>query len=201
MYANDNGGYLAPYEDGWVARVGSYGKRPVDPNGPPENEFACPSQPFTGVNGLSPAATWHGSTYGINQHIASSLLSPLGEALPYWSLIQIRTVKDPSSKVMMADASGSNFFGLADRDPTVAGMSRFGRSSADGLPPDPAQPFPFHRHLNGTANFLLLDGHVEGKTTWPPVMLGPGTYGYRFWHAEHIYPGSGHRENEEDYAP
>jgi prepilin-type processing-associated H-X9-DG protein len=196
MYTKDSGGYLPAYEDGWIAPIAAMGKLKVDPDAPPANQFQCPSQPFVGFGGRPAAATWRGSHYGINQHLASRLTAADGSALPLWAQVNRATIKDPAAKVLMADASGGNYAGVPDRDPTIAGISRFGRSVADAYPPEPAQPFPYHRHLGGNANFLMLDGHVEQRVTWPTITVGPGTYGFRTWHAEHVYPGSGHDMSE-----
>lgn len=197
MYSFNNNDYLPAYQTGWVALIAEQGNLQVNPGQEPPDAFNCPSQPHIGLNGQDAAATWRGSHYGINQHIASNLTGPAGEALPLWTQISTRSIKDPSSKVLMGDTSGSNYFGLSGLDPTIAGMSRFGRTDADALPPEPAQPFPYHRHLDGITNILMLDGRAHSRTTWPTITTGPGTYGFRTWHGEHVYPGSG-REVEDE---
>ena len=81
---------------------------------------------------------------------------------------------------------------IAERhlDPVVAAISREGSTYADGLPDTPAPPLPAMRHIGGRGNFLFVDSHVEGKTSWPELTFGPGTSGFDFWHGGHSYPGS-----------
>lgn len=193
MYCSGSNNFLPAYEDGWVALIAANGEVVVDPAAEPVDDFACPSQPFVALaKGYTPAEYWRGTNYGINQHIASRLTGPYDRPLPQWSQMNIRQIKDPSSKLLIADASGSNTFEIAERDPAVAGISRYGRTFADGLPPNPAPPFPFLRHIDYSGNFLFIDGHVDPKKSWPEFMLGSGTSGYAFWHAEHRYPGCGY---------
>lgn len=192
MYTHASDEYLPAYEQGWVQRITAMGGRKVDPHAPPKKELSCPSQAFVSpVSGISAADYWRGTYFGLNEHLVSQLKSPYGDPLPAWGQAQVNQIRDVSRKVLAADASGSNYFGIPGRDPVIAGLSRFGESFVDSLPPDPIRPFPSLRHLNGTGNFLFLDGHVELKNSWPVFMLGPGTSGYDFWHAEHWYPGSG----------
>ncbi len=201
MYTSAHDQYLMAYEDGWVKQTAKMANVSIAQDKAPEGAFSCPSQPFVKIGTEGPEANWRGTNYGINQHIASKLKDKHGNALPFWYQQRIRQFTDPSSKLLMADTSGSNFLGIPGRDPVVAGLSQNGQSSADALPPEPAQPFPYQRHLDGTANFLKVDGSVEALQRWPQMMLGPGTYGYRLWHAEHIYPGSGHEEASTDTKP
>jgi prepilin-type processing-associated H-X9-DG protein len=191
MYADGNDGLLPAYEDGWVRAVAAKGGTDVDQGQPPKGKFACPDQRLESYgSGVEPVAWWRGSHYGINQHLASRLVSDRGEALPYWNQARIKQVKSPpAEKLLLADAVGGNYFGIPDRDPVVAGLSRNGLTAAESLPPKPVSPFPYLRHLKGTGNFLFLDGHVGLETSWPELGLGRGTHGYEFWHAEHLYPG------------
>ncbi len=190
-YTASNNDTILPYEGGWALPLAQIGRIVFDTTIPPANEFMCPSQPFVSIGDGDPTALWRGTNYGINQHIASELVNSEGNVTPWFALMHRNAVKDPASKVTIADSSGSNYFGLANLDPTVAGISRFGYTHADALPPNPAQPFPYHRHIDGTANFVFMDNHVEALAEWPRFMLGPGTFGYQMWHPEHDYPGSG----------
>ena len=185
-YTEAADGFLPAYEDGWVSQIGSYGTITVNPRTKPVDEFSCPSQSFTSYKeGISAGDYWRGSYYGINQHIASKLTNKFGENYPEWTQLNIETIAQPSLKVVVADATGGNYFGLDGFDPVIAGLSTQGKSYADALPPDPAKPFPYMRHLQGAGNFLFLDGHVETKQSWPNFMRGPGTGGFYFWHGEH----------------
>ena len=189
-YCKTSGGYLPAYENGWVNKFAAMGGKEIDQTAEPKDEFACPSQPFQSLKtDIQANDYWRGTYYGINQHIASHLKNEFGERLPLWTQVNIKTIMDPSAKVAIADSSGGNFFKIGGRDPAIAGISLDGVSFADSLPPDPAIPFPFLRHANGTGNFLFMDGHVELKTSWPVFMKGPGTSGYYFWSGEHTYEG------------
>jgi prepilin-type processing-associated H-X9-DG protein len=191
MYTHDNGDFLPAYENGWVQRIGEIDGVTVDPGVEPEGFFACPSQEFVSYIGAFPARDyWRGTYYGMNQHITSNLMSPPGKALPHWTQVNRQRIKDPSSKLLMADASGSNYFNIPDLDPVVAAISRKGSTYADGLPDAPAPPLPAMRHVGGSGNFLFVDSHVEDKTSWPELTFGPGTSGFDFWHGGHAYPGS-----------
>lgn len=196
-------GWLPAFEDGWIRAVATAAalKDGPDPQAPPRGAFACPSQAsHLPVAGVAANAWWRGSHYGLNQHLASRLLDSDGKPFPFWTQAKRSQIKDPSSKLLLADASGGNYFGLPNLDPVVAGISRLGRGWAAGLPPAPAAPLPNLRHLDHSGNFLFLDGHGEVRREWPEFMTGPGTPGYTFWHGEHWYPGSGlpaPRANEE----
>ena len=85
------------------------------------------------------------------------------EYYPEWSQENIFTVGDPGIKVLFADTSGSNYFGLDDRDPTIAGMSKDGNTCVDAIPPNPAVPYPYLRHNNGTGNLILVNSSYTGK--------------------------------------
>ncbi len=188
IYQQQYDGYLPSYEDGWVKEIGRIGGIKVNQKGKPKKELSCPSQPFKSfIPSLKPNDYWRGSYYGINQHIASHLTDSYKEFYPQWTQIKIKQIDDPSLKVLLADSCGSNFFSLENCDPTVAGISMEGTNYTHGLPPKPAKPFPYHRHIGGTVNFLFLDGHVEAKKSWPIYMAGPGTSGYYFWSGEHVY--------------
>ena len=191
QYCKASNGYLPAYEDGWVNPLAAMGNLSVDQTAEPTGHFACPSQPFISLKkGVAPQKYWRGSSYGLNQHIASKVKNEFYERFPLWTQANIRTFADPSAKVLIADTTGSNFFKIDGRDPTVAGISLDGESFADSLPPEPAVPFPFLRHANGTANFLFVDGHVELKSSWPTFMKGPGTSGFYFWSGEHTHTGA-----------
>lgn len=191
MYAHDNDNFLPAYENGWVQRVGEIDGVTVDPSVVPEGFFACPSQEFVSYTGeVLTQDYWRGTYYGLNQHITSNLMSPDGKALPHWTQINRQRIEDPSSKLLMADASGSNYFNIPDLDPVVAAISREGSTYADGLPDTPAPPLPAMRHIGGRGNFLFVDSHAEGKTSWPELTFGLGTSGFDFWHGGHSYPGS-----------
>ncbi len=192
LYTSANDDLLPAYEDGWVLRIAIMGNIDVDDNLAPEGVFACPSQAFVSHGpGVDPERWWRGSHYGLNQHMASNLKTYQGQALASWTQANVRKPKTPQDKLLLADATGGNFFGFRDRDPVVAGISRSGKGYADSLPPGPAPPFPYLRHLDGVGNFLFLDGHVDACHNWPEFMLGRGTRGYQFWHAEHWYPDLG----------
>jgi prepilin-type processing-associated H-X9-DG protein len=192
MHTSANDNVMPAYEDGWVETLAKTGGKSFIRGKEPKNEFSCPSQPFVSLDAKRDAQEyWRGSSYGINQHISSKLLNPFDEPYGQWALANVKKVKDPTSKVAIADSSGSNYFDLPGRDPTIAGISQFGRTYADGLVPNPARPFPYLRHLNSSGNFLYLDGHVGDRRSWPTFMQGPGTTGFEFWHAEHWYPDSG----------
>ena len=188
IHAKGSRGRLPAYEDGWVSRIAEAGGTTIDQTAKPTGIFSCPSQKFISFkDDLEASAYWRGTYYGLNQHIASKLKNEFGESYPEWTQIDIKTIIDPSKKVLLADATGSNFFKINGRDPVIAGISQDGTSFADSLPPNPATPFPFLRHANGAGNFLFLDGHVELKYSWPLFMKGPGTGGYYFWSGEHEY--------------
>ena len=188
QYCKTSNGYLPAYEDGWVNRLAAMGNINVDQSAEPTGEFSCPSQPFKSFkNDVEAHDYWRGTNYGLNQHIASKLRSEFDEPLLLWTQANIKDFVDPSAKVLLADASGSNFFKIDGRDPSIAGISVDGASFADSLPPDPAIPFPFLRHANGAANFLFVDGHVDLKRSWPMFMKGPGTSGFYFWSGEHTH--------------
>lgn len=187
MYAHASEGILPPYEDGWVARVARSAGAGVDQGAAPQEQFACPSQ----ESAAGSAGYWRGTHYGLNQHLASKLRDAAGDPFPQWSIVNVKKVKDPTGKLLLADAAGGNYFDIPGRDPVVAGISRHGRGYPGGLPPQPATPLPALRHLDGSGNFLFIDGHGEVRQEWPEFMLGPGSAGYAFWHAEHWYPGCG----------
>lgn len=192
MYMADTKGFLPPYESGWVERLANFGGKSVAPGQAPQGEFACPSQPHTSPQSrLSADEYWRGTHYGLNQHLCSGLLNRFREPFGEWGMMNASQLKDPSLKLLLADASGMNFFLTPGRDPVVAGLSQEGVTYAESLPERPARPFPYLRHLDGTGNFLFMDGHGEVRSSWPAFMLGPGTSGYDFWHAEHWYPGCG----------
>ncbi len=185
IYCKSSDGIMPAYENGWINRIAAAGDHTVDQTAKPAGEFACPSQAFKSPEGeISAANYWRGSSYGINQHISSNLTDKFGERYPHWGQVNLQHLSQPAAKVLLADSGGSNYFNIPDRDPVVAGISTEGNSYADALPPAPVRPLPVHRHLDGTANFLFADGHVENKGTWPPFMSGPGTSGYYFWAAE-----------------
>ena len=188
LYGKTSNGYLPAYEDGWINPIANAGGKTVDQTVKPSDEFACPSQPFKSFKkGIKANDYWRGSYYGLNQHIASKLRDEFGDRYPQWTQIKIKNITDPSTKVILADATGSNFFRIDGRDPTIAGISMDGASFVDSLPPEPAIPLPLLRHMEGAGNFLFLDGHVELKYSWPMFMEGPGTGGYYFWSGEHQY--------------
>ncbi len=187
VYCESTGGDLPAYEDGWVQQVGSMAIS-VNQKNKPKEEFSCPSQSFKSLKkDISPGDYWRGTHYGINQHIASKLKDKYNEYYPEWSQANVFKVADPGIKVLFADASGSNYFGLDDLDPTIAGISKEGSTYAEALPPNPAIPLPYLRHQNGTGNFIFIDGHVELKKSFPSFMYGPGTSGYYFWNGEHQF--------------
>jgi prepilin-type processing-associated H-X9-DG protein len=184
MYGAKNG--TLPGYQGWVQATASMDGRTVSQSNAPEDELACPSQVFLSYdNELQPEVYWRGSNYGINQHITSPLTDTWGEYYPEWRLSAHKGIRDPSSTVALADSSGSNFFRISERDPTISGISRDGGTYADALPPNPPLGSPFARHANGTANFLYVDGHSEPLGNWPVFMRGPGTSGRAFWHGDH----------------
>ncbi len=185
-YCGSYDGFLPDYESGWVERIGSIGDHNLVPGAEPKGPLSCPSQSFTSLkDGVSAADYWRGSQYGLNQHISSSLQNRFNEYYPEWTQLNIQRISQPSIKVLAADASGGNYYDIEGRDPVIAGISRDGVSYVDGLPPNPARPFPYLRHINGSGNFLYLDGHVESKKTWPAFARGPGVPGFRFWNGEH----------------
>ncbi len=188
VYLNDSkkgDGQLPAYEDGWLQTIGANANPDLEPDG----ILNCPSQKFVSYGeGIAPAQWWRGTNYGINQHIASNL-QDRNSPLPHWTQAQISDIKIPQEKLLIADAVGGNYFGIKGRDPVVAGISKSGRNFVDGIPPNPVSPLPCMRHVDGAANFLFLDGHVEQRKEWPEFSLGRGTPGFAFWHAEHTYPG------------
>ena len=187
-YTDSADGLIPAYEDGWIKKIAKMGNHSVDQNAEPTGVFSCPDQEFIALKeGITAEEYWRGSHFGINQHIASKLKNKFNESFSHWTQLNVKTVRDPALKVLLADASGSNFFKTNGRDPVVAGISLDGRTYIDALPPSPALPFPYLRHYSGTANFLFLDGHVELKESWPVYMQGPGTSGYYFWSGEQIY--------------
>jgi prepilin-type processing-associated H-X9-DG protein len=190
MYSTANDAMLPAYEAGWIMAIARAAGQQVDQGVAPTGILSCPSQGLRPPGDQDPISWWRGSNYGINQHLTSNLRDSNNELTPYWALANTRQIKDPSGKLLLADSAGGNFFGIPDRDPTVAGISRFGEGYSAGLPPDPAIPLPYMRHHEGSANVLFVDGHGEVKRSWPALMLGPGTSGFEFWHAEHDYPGS-----------
>ena len=165
VYVDDHDDYLPAYEDGWVeplAEIGGGGGG----SGVPAGVFACPSQKAVSLDPAGEteaAAWWHGSMNGINQHIASKLVDRNGQPLPWWTRLQTSSIQTSSAavKVLLVDAAGGNYFGTPDRDPTVAGLSRYGTNYVHSLPPDPVSPFPALRHAGetgpGSGNFLFLD--------------------------------------------
>lgn len=208
MYVVDHSaGQIPAYEDGWVRKLSSMSEAgPVDQTAAPKGIWRCPSQSYVSLGeGATAEQWWHGSNYGINQHIASNLLdSTTGKPYAEWAQASIRNFalqtdanpNSPGSKVVIADTSGSNFYGRLDLDPTIAGISKSGVTYAEATGRNPASPFPYLRHIGSTGNFLFLDSHVERLSSFPALTLGPWTRGYQFWHAEHAYPGSGVVEAE-----
>lgn len=186
-YCKTTDGLLPAYEEGWIQLIAAMGDLEVDQSEKPKGAFSCPSQGFKSfIKGVSPADYWRGSYFGMNQHLSSNLKNEFEESYPFWTQLNIKTIKNSAAKVLLADASGSNYFQVPGRDPVVAGMSLDGVNYTDSLHSDPAIPFPFLRHLNGAGNFLFLDGHVELKRSWPVFMRGRGTSGYYFWSGENI---------------
>lgn len=185
-YSSEWGGFLPAYEDGWVQQLSTIGNISVDQSVKPKGVLSCPAQSFEALlPDIAPKDYWRGTNYGINQHIASGLTNNYNEYFSQWTQANIGSFKDPSAKAVLADASGSNFFGIPNRDPVITGMNLTGSTYADALSPSPATPLPYLRHYDNTANFLFADGHVEGKRSWPSFMDGRNSAGYFFWHGEH----------------
>jgi prepilin-type processing-associated H-X9-DG protein len=175
-----------PGYQSWVQAVAAMEGRTVSQSNAPEDELSCPSQLFVSFDTeFKPEMYWRGSNYGVNQHITSPLTDTWGEYYPEWRLAAHGGIRDPSSTVVLADSSGSNFFRLSKRDPTISGIPRDGGTYADALPPAPPLGSAYARHANGTANFLYVDGHSEPLSNWPEFMRGPGTSGRVFWHGYH----------------
>ena len=202
MYTLDSDAFLPAYEAGWIAPIAERGGISVNQDFAPTNDFACPSQPLTSPDpSVSAVRYWRGSNYGLNQHLSSNLRRSDGTAYPAWTNANVKSISDPARKALIADASGSNYFGTPDRDPVIAGLSQQGGSFADAMMPNPARPLPALRHQGATANFLFLDGHTEFKDSFPMFMTGRGTGGYELWHGEHWYPESGLEPPEDTETP
>ncbi|MEA2012596.1 MAG: hypothetical protein U9O87_05865 [Verrucomicrobiota bacterium] len=191
MYCHKNRN-IAPEYGSWIKAIEPFAKVTIDQSAEPKGILRCPAQELTLYDSQSSEEHWRGSHYGINQHITTKKSQDSkGKTLSsstYWDLLNIKSIKDPSTKVIMADASGGNFFGECDKDPTIAGLSLNGENCGDSLPPKPASPFPYLRHPVAQGNFLFIDGHVEVHSYWPSFSSGKGTYGYYFWHPETIIP-------------
>jgi len=196
MYQSDYGGELPAWQS-WTQDVADMPDLvSFDADAPPRGAFQCPSQQAISFSaGQSPTEYWRGSHYGINQHMTSDLKDEEGRSYPQWGRVNARSPEvEAAWKVLIADASGGNYFGVEELPTTIAGISRRGETWADALPPKPASPFPYLRHRDDEGpfgNFLYLDGAVRKLRSWPTFMSGPGTPGYEFWHAQHWYPGSG----------
>ncbi len=189
VYLDANDNQMPAYEEGWVQPLADANGVSVTKEIPPDGILDCPSQSSVSYDlAVGPLEWWRGSNYGINQHLSSNLVSS-GDPLPHWTQAKIGKIKRPEAKVAFADTVGGNYFGVKDRDPAVAGISRMGMTVSDGIPPNPSSPLPCMRHKDGAAVFLFLNGQVEARTAWPQFMLGRGTPGYEFWHGEHWYPG------------
>lgn len=196
QYESHNGNYLPIFENGWLKSIAplmsNADAQQLDQTKRPTGPYECPSQSYeSNLAGFAPVEMWHGSFYGLNQHISSNLTAENGQALPEWGVANTHRLYDPSLKVLLADSTGGNALGNRDQDPTVAGLSRHGQTYAESSTNDPASPFPALRHYQGKGNFIFVDNHVELLGRWPALELGPMTRGYLFWHAEHWYPGSG----------
>lgn len=141
MYADDSDKFLPAYENGWVKRIGAVTGIAVDQFAEPEGAFECPSQDCVTYTGETLIHDyWRGTYYGVNHHIMSNLRTPDDKALPHWSQASTQSIPYPSGKIMLADATGGNYYGIEDRDPVVAAISKNGSWYAAGLPPDSAPP-------------------------------------------------------------
>ncbi|MCH2174735.1 MAG: hypothetical protein MK193_03285 [Lentisphaeria bacterium] len=193
-YSQGNDGHFMAFEEGWTTLLSVYSGAAVNRSIAPQGKFSCPSQGkiarlpdfVTSQNQL-----FNGSHYGINQHLASGYLDENNLPSAFWSKAKLNDFRNPQLKAFFGDASGGNYFKNTQQDTTIAGISEDGFDFSDAWNAEPVVPFPSFRHKNQYANFAMGDGSVRSKNYFPRLMLGKNSRGYKFWHGEHAYLGSG----------